>query len=47
MSVEQHDHIVKEGAMTVGAAGFIVGLFAPPVLVATAVGAVVGAGSGK
>jgi uncharacterized membrane protein len=47
MSVEQHDHIVKEGAEAVGAAGFIVGLFAPPVLVATAVGAVVGAGIGK
>jgi uncharacterized membrane protein len=47
MSVEQHDHVVKEGARTVGAAGFIVGLFAPPVLVATAVGAVVGAGAGK
>jgi len=47
MSVEQHDHIVKEGAEAVGAAGFIVGLFAPPVLVATAVGVVVGAGVGK
>jgi arylsulfatase len=47
MHVEQHDHIVKEGATAVGAAGFIVGLFAPPVLVATAVGAVSGAGVGK
>jgi uncharacterized membrane protein len=47
MEVEQHDHIVKEGAMALGGAGFIVGLFAPPVLIATAVGAVVGAGVGK
>ena len=47
MSIEQHDHIVKEGAEAVGAAGFIVGLFAPPILVATAVGAVIGAGVGK
>jgi uncharacterized membrane protein len=47
MEVEQHDHIVKEGAMALGGAGFIVGLFAPPLLVATAVGAVIGAGVGK
>ena len=47
MEIEQHDHIVKEGAVALGGAGFIVGLFAPPVLVATAVGAVIGAGVGK
>ena len=47
MTIEQHDHIVKEGAEALGGAGFIVGLFAPPVLVATAVGAVIGAGVGK
>ena len=47
MEVEQHDHIVKEGAVALGGAGFIVGLFAPPLLVATAVGAIVGAGVGK
>ena len=47
LEIEQHDHIVKEGAMAVGGAGFIVGLFAPPLLVATAVGAIVGAGAGK
>ena len=47
MEIEQHDHIVKEGAVALGGAGFIVGLFAPPLLVATAVGAVVGAGVGK
>jgi uncharacterized membrane protein len=47
MEIEQHDHIVKKGAEKVGAAGFVVGLFAPPVLLATAVGAAVGAGVGK
>ena len=47
MEIEQHDHIVKEGAVAVGGAGFVVGLFAPPLLVATAVGAVIGAGVGK
>ena len=47
MTVEQHDHLVTEGAKTVGAAGFVVGLLAPPVLLATAVGAVIGAGVGK
>ena len=30
-----------------GAIGFAVGLFAPPLLAATAVGAVIGAGAGK
>lgn len=47
MEIEQHDHIVKEGATVVGGAGFLVGLLAPPLLVATAVGAVIGAGVGK
>ncbi len=47
MEIEQHDHIVKEGAEVVGGAGFIVGLLAPPLLVATAVGVVIGAGVGK
>ena len=47
LEIEQHDHIVKEGAVALGGAGFIVGLFAPPLLVATAVGAIVGAGAGK
>jgi uncharacterized membrane protein len=47
MEIEQHDHVVKEGAMALGGAGFVVGLFAPPLLVATAVGAVIGAGVGK
>jgi uncharacterized membrane protein len=47
LSVEQNDHMVKEGAEGLAAVGFAVGLFAPPLLAATAIGAVVGAGAGK
>ena len=47
LSVEQTDHMVREGAEGLGAVGFVVGLFAPPLLAATAVGAAMGAGAGK
>lgn len=47
LSVEQTDHMVREGAAGLGAVGFAVGLFAPPLLAATAVGAALGAGAGK
>ena len=47
LSVEQTDHMVREGAEGLGAAGFAVGLFAPPLLAATAVGAAIGAGAGE
>ena len=47
LSVEQTDHMVKEGAEGLGAVGFAVGLFAPPLLAATAVGAAMGAAGGK
>jgi hypothetical protein len=47
LSVEQTDHRVREGAAGLGAVGFAVGLFAPPLLPATAIGAVIGAGAGK
>ena len=47
LSVEQTDHMVREGAEGLGAVGFAVGLFAPPLLAATAIGAAVGAGAGK
>src|SRR5665811_2610028 len=46
LSVEQTDHMVKEGAEGLGAVGFAVGLFAPPLLAATAVGAAIGAAGG-
>jgi uncharacterized membrane protein len=47
LSVEETDHMVREGAEGVGAVGLAVGLFAPPLLAATAVGAAVGAGAGE
>jgi uncharacterized membrane protein len=47
LSVEQTDHMVREGAAGLGAIGLAVGLFAPPLLVATAVGALIGAGTGE
>jgi uncharacterized membrane protein len=47
LAVEQTDHMVREGAEGLGAVGFVVGLFAPPLLAATAVGAVIGAATGK
>ena len=47
LSVEQTDHMVKEGAEGLAGVGLVVGLFAPPLLAATAIGAVIGAGAGK
>lgn len=47
LEVQQTDHMVREGAVGLGAVGFAVGLFAPPVLLATVVGAALGAGAGK
>jgi len=47
LTVEQSDHMVREGAEGLAAVGFAVGLFAPPLLAATAVGAAIGAGAGK
>src|SRR5258708_2136128 len=47
LSIEQSDHGVAEGAAGLGGVGFVVGLFAPPLLAATAIGAVIGAVGGK
>jgi arylsulfatase len=47
LSVEQTDHMVREGAAGLGAVGFVVGLFAPPLLATTAVGAAMGAAAGR
>ncbi len=47
LSIEQTDHMVKEGAEGLAAVGFVVGLAAPPLLAATAIGAAIGAGAGK
>ncbi len=37
--VEAGDHLVRHGAEVVGGVGLVVGLFAPPLLAATAIGA--------
>lgn len=47
LSVEQTDHMVEEGSGGLAAVGFAVGLFAPPLLAATAIGAGLGAVGGK
>jgi uncharacterized membrane protein len=47
MDVEMTDHLQKGGAKALGGAGFVVGLFAPPLLAATVFGAALGAGLGK
>ena len=47
LSMEQTDHMVEEGATGLASVGFVVGLFAPPLLAATAVGAALGAVGGK
>ncbi len=44
---EAGDHAVRKGATMLGGAGLVVGLFAPPLLAATAVGAGIGAVAGK
>ena len=47
LAVEQTDHMVTEGAEGLASVGFVVGLFAPPLLAATAIGAALGAVGGK
>lgn len=46
LHVEEQDHLARKGAEILGGAGLVVGLFAPPLLAATAIGAAVGAGLG-
>jgi arylsulfatase len=45
--LEQSDHTVEEGAAGLAGVGLVVGLFAPPLLAATAIGAALGAVGGK
>ena len=47
LAVEQTDHAVEEGAAGAAGVGFVVGLFAPPLLAATAIGAALGAVGGE
>jgi uncharacterized membrane protein len=45
--VESGDHLARKGAGVLGGAGFVVGLFSPPLLAATAGGAAIGAVAGR
>ena len=45
--VETGDHVGRKGALAGGGVGLVLGLFAPPLLAATAVGAAVGGLAGK
>src|SRR3954462_2544796 len=45
--IETGDHLGRKGAKLGGGAGLVVGLLAPPLLAATAVGAAAGATVGK
>ena len=45
--LQEHDASVGHGATVGAGAGIVVGLFAPPLLAATLIGAAVGAGIGK
>ena len=47
ITVEETDHAVEEGAAGLASVGFVVGLFAPPLLAATAIGAALGAAAGE
>ena len=47
LSVEQTDHMVGESTAGLASVGFVVGLVAPPLLAATAIGAGLGAVGGK
>ncbi len=47
LSVEETDHMVREGTAALGGVGLAVGLVAPPLLLSTAIGAALGAGGGE
>ena len=47
ITIEESDHVVEEGAAGFAGVGFVVGLFAPPLLAATVIGAALGAAGGE
>ncbi len=47
LSVEETDHMVREGAGALGVVGLAIGLAAPPLLLTTAIGGALGAGAGE
>jgi uncharacterized membrane protein len=46
MTIHETDHMKAHGAKVLGGVGFVVGLFAPPLLLSTVLGAAVGAAFG-
>ena len=46
VTVDESDHAVTEAATGMAGVGFVIGLFAPPLLAATVLGAAVGAAGG-
>ena len=46
VTVDESDHAVTEAATGMAGVGFVVGLFAPPLLAATVIGAALGAAGG-
>ena len=44
---EKGDHLVEEGAIALGGVGLVLGLFAPPLLLTTALGAIIGGVAGE
>ena len=47
LAVVETDHMARKGAEVLGGVGLVVGLFAPPLLLATAIGAAIGGGLGE
>jgi arylsulfatase len=47
LHVEEEDHLVRKGAEVLGGVGLVLGLFAPPLLLTTAIGAALGGGIGE
>lgn len=47
LSIEETDHMVREGTEALGGVGLAIGLAAPPLLATTAIGAALGAGAGE
>lgn len=47
LHIEETDHMARKGAEVLGGVGLVIGLFAPPLLLATAIGAVAGGALGE
>ena len=47
LHVEEEDRLARKGAEVLGGVGLVLGLFAPPLLLTTAIGAAIGGGLGE